>query len=152
MSRHLRRLLDYDGWANQQTLDSLSAASPPPKSLRWMAHIVGAECIWLARLNRELPSLAVWPELDVEQCREHLADLALRWPGVLDAHHDSLDEPVSYVNSQGQSWTSTVEDILTHVPIHSAYHRGQIASDLRAAGMEPAYTDFIHAVRQGRIG
>jgi len=44
-----------------------------------------------------------------------------------------------------------VEDILTHVTIHSAYHRGQIASDLRAAGQAPAYTDFIHAVRLGLI-
>jgi uncharacterized damage-inducible protein DinB len=41
-----------------------------------------------------------------------------------------------------------VEEILTHVTIHSAYHRGQIASDVRSAGLEPAYTDYIHAVRQ----
>lgn len=117
-----------------------------------MAHIIGAESIWLARLNREPSSLAVWPDLGVEECREQLADLALRWPGILDAHHDSLDEPVSYVNSQGQAFTSTVEEVLTHVTIHSAYHRGQIASDLRTNGMEPAYTDYIHAVRQGQVG
>jgi uncharacterized damage-inducible protein DinB len=36
--------------------------------------------------------------------------------------------------------------------MHSAYHRGQIAADMRAAGFEPVYTDFIHAVRQGYIG
>lgn len=152
MSRHLQRLLDYDGWANEQTLDSLRAGTPPPKSLKWMAHIVGAECLWLARLNSEASSLMVWPELGAEECGEHLAGLARRWPVFLDAHRDSLDESVSYVNSQGQSWTSTVEEILTHVTIHSAYHRGQIASDLRAAGMEPAYTDYIHAVRQGQVG
>jgi len=34
---------------------------------------------------------------------------------------------------------------------HSTYHRGQIAADLRAAGVQPAYTDFIHGVRQGLI-
>ena len=39
----------------------------------------------------------------------------------------------------------------THVVIHSAYHRGQIASDVRASGGVPAYTDYIHAVRQGLI-
>lgn len=32
-----------------------------------------------------------------------------------------------------------------------SYHRGQIASEVRAAGREPAYTDFIHSVRQGFI-
>ena len=44
-----------------------------------------------------------------------------------------------------------MEDILTHVLLHSAYHRGQIASQVRAGGEQPAYTDFIHAVRQGLI-
>jgi uncharacterized damage-inducible protein DinB len=34
-----------------------------------------------------------------------------------------------------------------HVIMHSAYHRGQIAADTRAAGFTPAYTDFIHAIR-----
>ena len=58
-------------------------------------------------------------------------------------------ESVAYRNSKGEPWTSTVGDILTHVVTHSAYHRGQVASELRAAGFEPAYTDFIHAVRQG---
>lgn len=42
-------------------------------------------------------------------------------------------------------------DILTHVLMHSAYHRGQIASHMRANGKTPAYTDFIHAVRQGFV-
>jgi uncharacterized damage-inducible protein DinB len=32
------------------------------------------------------------------------------------------------------------------------YHRGQIAADMRASGVEPVYTDFIHAVRQGHLG
>jgi uncharacterized damage-inducible protein DinB len=56
------------------------------------------------------------------------------------------------VNSKGEPWRSAVGDVLDHVLLHGAYHRGQIASDLRAAGCEPAYTDFIHAVRSGRLG
>jgi len=48
-------------------------------------------------------------------------------------------------------WTSTVGDILTHVAMHGAYHRAQIAAAVRESGREPAYTDFIHAVRQGFV-
>lgn len=151
MIPHLRRLLRYDAWANRETLTSLRNASPPAKSLRWMAHIVGAETLWMARLHGETPSVAVWPELDLDECAERLTELSRLWPEYLDHHHDSLSEPVSYINSQGESWTNTVEEILTHVSIHSAYHRGQIASDVRAAGMVPAYTDYIHAVRQGHV-
>jgi uncharacterized damage-inducible protein DinB len=40
-----------------------------------------------------------------------------------------------------------VDDILMHVVMHSAYHRGQIALEVRCAGQTPAYTDFIHAIR-----
>jgi uncharacterized damage-inducible protein DinB len=35
--------------------------------------------------------------------------------------------------------------------MHSGYHRGQIAAAVRESGGEPAYTDYIHAVRQGLI-
>ena len=56
-----------------------------------------------------------------------------------------------YKNSKGEAWTSSVLDVLTHVVMHSAYHRGQIASVMRAGGGTPAYTDFIHAARQRLI-
>jgi uncharacterized damage-inducible protein DinB len=148
--RHLRRLLRYDTWANQETLRSLKQ-SAPPRSLRWMAHIVGAEYLWMARLRRHNATLPVWPELDVETCGERLNELSRLWPGYLEDTRDSFTEEVPYTNSKGEAWTSTVEDILTHVVIHSAYHRGQIASDVRASGGVPAYTDYIHAVRQGLL-
>ena len=151
MIEHLRRLLQYDVWANMETLSSLGASTPPPRSLKWMAHIVGAECLWLARLRGEPTPLPVWPELEVESCGKLVEELSRRWPEYLEDSGQSLGDGVSYTNSKGESWTSTVEDILTHVTIHSAYHRGQIASDLRAAGKVPAYTDYIHAVRQGHI-
>ena len=140
-------LLRYDVWANRETLRSLRQ-NPPARSLRWMAHIVGAEHLWLARLRRQKETLPVWPELDVETCGEHLEELSRLWPAYLDRSHESLAETVSYTNSKGEAWTNTVEEILTHVVIHSAYHRGQIASDVRASGGVPAYTDYIHAVRQ----
>jgi len=63
----------------------------------------------------------------------------------------NLSQMISYKNSRGEAWTSAVQDVLTHVLMHSAYHRGQIASHMRVSGQTPAYTDFIHAVRQGLI-
>ena len=149
---HLSRLLRYDIWANGETLDSLRQGPPPARSLKWMGHIVGAEYLWLARLREEPAPLPVWPDLAVEQCAAHLGELSGMWHEYLaDAGANRVAQRVTYTNSKGEEWTSAVEDILTHVTIHSAYHRGQIASDLRAAGQAPAYTDFIHAVRLGLI-
>jgi uncharacterized damage-inducible protein DinB len=93
----------------------------------------------------ELPA---WPDLTLERCEARLRQISR---GLGEALIGSGTRTVAYTNSKGEAWTSTVEDILIHVTIHSAYHRGQIASDLRAAGLEPAYTDYIHAVRQGAI-
>jgi uncharacterized damage-inducible protein DinB len=79
--------------------------------------------------------------------------VAKAWRNLLSAASDEdLVRPVHYTNSKGETYTSTVADIMMHVAMHSAYHRGQIASDMRAAGVEPAYTDFIHAVRQKKVG
>ena len=150
MSQHLRRLLQYDAWANRETVESLGER-PPERSLRWMAHIVGAEYLWLARMNRQPSPLAVWPDLGVDACREKVTELGRLWPEFLESHRNSLADTVSYTNTKGEAWTNTVEEVLTHVTIHSAYHRGQIASDVRAAGMTPVLTDYIHAVRQGFV-
>jgi uncharacterized damage-inducible protein DinB len=149
---HLRRLLLYDVWANRETLRSLAEQSAPPKSLRWLAHILGAERLWIARILGETSSLAVWPDLTVDQCAAHLDDLSGFWLRYMaELEPERLSDEISYVNSKGEPWTSTIADILTHVTMHSTYHRGQIASDMRAAGQVPAYTDYIHAVRTGGI-
>lgn len=151
MIRHLQRLFQYDAWANRETLHSLKGGQAPEQCLRWMAHIVGAEYLWLARLRRESAPLEVWPRLELEQCEEHLLKLSRSWPNYLESQADSLAERIPYINSKGEAWTSTAEEILTHVTIHSAYHRGQIATGVRGAGRVPAYTDYIHAVRSGYV-
>jgi uncharacterized damage-inducible protein DinB len=148
------RLLEYDSWANREALTSLrNAAAPPATAVRWMAHIIGAEYVWLTRLREEPPVLEVWPDLDLDGCAARLEDLAGEWPAYLASlGPGDLTDGVGYRNSKGEFWTSTVSDVLTHVVLHSSYHRGQIASALRAAQQEPAYTDYIHAVRQGIVG
>jgi len=118
-----------------------------------MGHIIAAEFLWLARMQARPAALPVWPELSLEECEARFGELSDRLIGALDASEAGvLSRSVSYTNSKGEIWTSTVEEILTHVVIHSAYHRGQIASDLRAAGQEPPYTDYIHAVRHRLVG
>ena len=151
MKTQLDRLLRYDLWANRETLGALGQGEPPARSLRWMGHIIGAEFLWLARINRSVSELPVWPTLSLEECEGRLAQLSIELGEFDIGRRGPLDRPVRYTNSKGEPWTSTVEEILTHLVIHSAYHRGQIASDLRNAGQEPAYTDYIHAVRQGLV-
>ncbi|HYC31176.1 MAG TPA: DinB family protein [Gemmatimonadales bacterium] len=148
---HHARQLRWDAWANRETLASLRRTGAPA-AVRWLAHIAGAELLWLGRLTGEPSEVAVWPELALDEVADHLSRLESAWPRYLASMTDEeLEEPVGYRNSRGEFWTSGVGDILTHVVTHSAYHRGQIAASVRAAGGESAYTDFIHAVRKGLI-
>ena len=148
----LRRLFRWGHWANEETLTSLERAAPPA-AVRWLAHIAAAELLWLARLRNEPPPLPVWPEFDLDDTARRLVESRRGWTAYLDGlTDDDLGDGVGYRNSKGEFWTSTVADILAHVSHHGAYHRGQIASAVRAGGGEPAYTDFIHAARQGVIG
>jgi uncharacterized damage-inducible protein DinB len=150
---NLQRLFRYDHWGNCEALASLKVSEgPPPHALRLMAHIVGCEWLWLARLQEEKKAVTVWPDLSVSQCETQLVDLQRFWFYYLEGLTPAqLAQPIVYVNSRGESWRNTVEDILLHVVMHSAYHRGQIALALRTAGETPAYTDYIHAVRQGFV-
>ena len=151
---HLRRQFSYDTWANSEVLVGLTkTARPNPRPLQLLAHILSAERLWLERIKKQPQSLPVWPDFTLEQCETHIANLAQLWQeylGKLSAAE--LADTVAYKNSKGEPWTSTVQDVLTHVLLHSAYHRGQIASQVRAGGEAPAYTDFIHAARQGLTG
>ena len=145
----LQRWLRYDSWANRETLKSLSPGSPE-SAMKRMAHIAAAEGLWLDRIAGKTTG-AVWPDLDVERISEALASLERRWRELMQSGNPGLERQVHYKNSKGEPWASSVSDIIQHVVFHSAHHRGQIASDLREAGEEPAYTDFIHAVRNGFI-
>ena len=148
---YFRRQFAYNEWANREVLAALRAsreASTRPVQL--VAHVLSAERLWLERLTQQPQSLPVWPQLILEHCEEQASALVRLWREYLDAKLD-LARSVSYKNSKGEPWTSTIQDILTHVLMHSAYHRGQIASHMRASGQTPPYTDFIHCVRQGLI-
>ena len=151
---NLRRQFAYDEWANREVLAAIKSwSAPTQRSLQLMAHIVAAERLWLERMTLKPQSLPVWPEFDLERCTTLAAEQASRWRKYLgNMTPADLSRPVSYKNTKGEPWSSAIADILTHVLMHSAYHRGQIASHMREKGQAPAYTDYIHAVRQGAIG
>ena len=148
-----RRLFRYDRWANDEVAKALSAKNAPAKSVNWMAHIIGAEALWLARIEKRPAPMPVWPKIGAEELGPQAESLHKSWQEFLANENDAaLNSTCDYVNSKGERFTSAIADILMHVVMHSAYHRGQIAADMRASGVEPSYTDFIHAVRQGKLG
>jgi uncharacterized damage-inducible protein DinB len=155
LPQYFSRQFKYDAWANGEALSAIKAASPKSnltRPLNLLAHVLSAEQLWLERLRRQPQTMPVWPESGITQCEAQIVELGRTWRDFLSGLSDSqLSQSIDYKNSKGQPWSSTMQDVLTHVLLHSAYHRGQVAIQLREAGATPAATDFIHAVRKGFI-
>ena len=153
LADYIRHEFSYNFWANQEVIHAIaSAGSEDKRSLQLMSHIFAAERLWLERLKQQPQSMPVWPEFDLKASQEQLDELSKLWNEHLELiTAGDVAQAVSYKNSKGEPWTSSIVDVLTHVVMHSAYHRGQIASHMRESGQTPAYTDFIHGVRQGFV-
>jgi uncharacterized damage-inducible protein DinB len=151
------RLLAHDRWANGRALQSLEAmADPPGKGCELLAHLLGAEVCWIDRmtLGREGPDLERWDHLDLAGIRRAWEEeVPARWESFLA--DDSASAPgraFTFVDDLGNtSRPVRVEDAITQLMLHSAYHRGQVASHVRAAGGTPAVVDFLPAVRAGAV-
>lgn len=149
MTSYLTKLVDHLAWANEHVLDGLrTAPGTDPRSLQLLAHVLGAEHVWLSRLAQRPPRYAVWPTLSLDECvalaAENVTELR-SWVEHLTPA--DLAREVAYTNSAGRAFRSTVEDIVLHVALHGTYHRGQVALVVRGSGGEPAPTDFIAFVR-----
>jgi len=151
---YLRRLFEYDRWANREVLASLRrSGSAPERARRFLAHVVAVERLWLARLRQDGEAVTVWPELEIDAIADGIEEVGRAWAEYLAGlNPGDLIRNVDYVNSRGERWSSAVREMIMHTLLHSSYHRGQVAAELRRSGQEPAYTDFIHATRQGLVG
>lgn len=67
----------------------------------------------------------------------------------MDEHvPEELDQPITYTNSKGNSFTTALEDVIFHALNHETHHRGQIALVLRESGVAPPATDYIFFLRE----
>jgi len=145
-----RRLFAYEFWANRIVHKALT--DDDEASVRLFSHILASQTLWLERMTGQTQSMAVWPDIPVEQAAPLLARLESAWQSFLGDMDDArLAEEFSYVNTKGQAWTSRIDDTLLHLITHSCYHRGQIAQEMRRSGREPVYTDYIQATRTESI-
>jgi uncharacterized damage-inducible protein DinB len=143
------QLLRYNNWANDALFKVFDGygAQMPASCLRLLSHIMNAQTIWLSRMNPEVKSVGVWDEHDLETCRRMQELSAAGFKAVLEKHGGDLYAPVEYINSRGMPFTNTPFDMLLQVFTHGGYHRGQIAMEMRQAGLEPINTDYIVFLR-----
>jgi len=146
-----RQAFDYDHWANRATLESLSSvAAATDRPLRILGHVLGAQFVWRARFDDpNPPSLKPWPVLTEQACRSAVEELHRGWIGLLDQlPAGKLEQELVYRLATGMEVKTPIRDVLTHLLMHSAYHRGQVAAAVREAGGKPAVTDYVYYLRE----
>lgn len=142
----LHRTFEHNRWADERMLEVLQAAEEPPeKALQIFAHGIAAQVVWLDRIQGQEQSSPVWPQANLATIAEAIPVIFRRFDAVLRS--DDLNRPVAYTNSAGREFSTCVGDILMHIALHGAYHRGQVSLLLREAGLQPAATDYIAYVR-----
>ena len=140
---YFRQLFAYDDWANSGHLDGL-AGKGSPDALRAISHLLAAREIWLLRVKGEpVGDLKFFRELDHTGCLALHAKVCADWRAWLkELTPEALGEQVTFNDSFGKPYTLTRRVMLTHVLLHSAHHRGQVAMAQRQAGHEPTDLDL----------
>jgi len=144
----IKRLFEYDNWALMQEFSALKRADNQP-ALGMLAHILAAKEIWLARLNgQDSSSIATHPNLSRSECETLARTMDTGYNEFLSSLVEAdLESSITYKNTKGEGFTTPIGDVLIHVAIHSAYHRGQIALLLRQGSNTAVNTDFIRFAR-----
>lgn len=153
------RYVHYNLWANTQMTNWLQEASAEQmnrviessfSSLRKTAlHIWNAEYLWLAVLRQES-----YDDMPANTFEGDEAALLEGWLATSEAFYNyvaslSPDELRGVRSGGADRPPLYVADIIQHCMNHSTYHRGQLITLGRQAGLQsPPRTDFIYYVRR----
>jgi uncharacterized damage-inducible protein DinB len=149
MKDHFNRLFAHLAWADNRVLQGLRSAQSVLKSIMDLyCHVLGSEHVWLSRVLGKPAQYAVWPTLTLDECEQLGAENVSAYEKLLAATKpEGFARMITYRNSAGDEFTSSLEDILTHVAMHGSYHRAQVAMLMRQSGETPTGTDYIAFAR-----
>jgi uncharacterized damage-inducible protein DinB len=157
----MRTLYDYNAWANHRSLDAAAkltneqftkAMGSSFGSVReTLAHICGAEWIWLERFQGRSPSSLP----DVLECAD-VASLRAKWAGqearllafVAQLTQEDLNRMMEYKTLKFGIYKNPLWQSMQHVVNHGTYHRGQVTTLLRQLCAQPILTDLMPYYRE----
>jgi uncharacterized damage-inducible protein DinB len=161
MKEALLQFARYNIWANKLMIDALLKLNATQLDMeitssfntirKTVLHSYAAEYIWLQRL--QLAENPVWAGNDTDMA---IADVCADWLKVSEAlaafvekqfDDRALEHVVQYYNMQKQLFKTPVYQVLQHTFNHATYHRGQLITMLRQAGVTKIpSTDYIKMI------
>lgn len=156
MKDQILSLYEYGAWVNQRVLEAAAKLTDEPFTQKvlpgfgsvhlTLAHMLGAEVIWLARWQGQSPTAMPAPdELN------SVPILQARW-AVLEAERRAYFEAVTeaelgasmnWTNMRGQPFALPRWQVVLHCVNHSTHHRSELAAMLTVLGHEPDSTDLL---------
>lgn len=149
-------LFEYNSWANSRTQQAVE--SMPEEKLYvdlknsfgsihgTLVHLVGAEDIWLQRMNGADPGIFMKKENypTYESVKVKWKEIEEGWQKYLSTvKEEELTRVLTFHTQKGDLVTQKVWQSLQHAVNHSTYHRGQITTLIRQSGGTPVGTDLI---------
>ena len=119
-----------------------------------LAHIYGAESVWLERFHGRSPSALpdVTQFSDVASLREPWLEHEERLLIFVRALTQSdLDRVMEYKTLRFGVYQNPLWQSMQHVVNHGTYHRGQVTTMLRQLGAQPILTDLMHFYRERAV-
>ena len=157
----IRELYVYTEWANALVMDAAEKLHADElkrdvhishKSiLGRLAHMAGAEWIWLERWHGHSPTgQDAWAPWTVEQCGS-LQELRTKWKPIGDKRHAylarltdaELPRELGFKRLNGEAYSLPLVQQMQHVVNHATLHRGQVVGMIRQLGIAPPATDLL---------
>ncbi|MGJ7910037.1 DinB family protein [Neobacillus sp. LXY-1] len=145
--------LNYHYWANKRMLHHLSKLDPGlftkevkntfPSIANIFEHIFQVDTLWLKRLQGlSQPNIESVmfenPSVALQSFEQLFQQFSLVVP---EKSH------ITYINTKGEVFQNTWEEIIAHIVNHGTYHRGNISSILHQIGERSVSTDYIFFLR-----
>ena len=155
-----RALFAFNAWAHGRMFAAVralppgAADAPAPSSFPTirgtLAHLAGAEWIWLQRWLGGSPTAPpAWQGGAVDELEAELAGVAAARASFLATLADAdLQRACTFRTLAGVEFTLALGGLLQHVVNHSSYHRGQVATQMRQLGHTPPATDLLLFLRE----
>lgn len=145
---HLRELFAYNDWANRRLIVHLKS-NASENARRILAHVLITEQEYYVRLyGKDSTGFDFWQDLSLKDCGNLARKTAERYEKLLRRfEEEGLDLTTRYKTSEGVLYENSFREMLTHIVLHSATHRGQVNKALREDGFEPVNTDYIIYLR-----
>ncbi len=150
MKQILLSYTHYEKWANDRLLTSILAlpeekqtmeiVSSFPSIQKTCLHIWDASSIWWQRMQHHANDQIVVPSKQFHPSMKDIANGLLQqnetWINWMELQtEESLKGMLTFKTMKGDPFTQPVKDIVLHLNNHGTYHRGQLVTMLRQAGL-----------------